>query len=153
MSPDELRTAQIQRQHSQEMAIRYAAHVGKKPTASDAKDGLYKDHLNWLKLVIDWFEVDIKNAVAIRESQVSTEVQPNGNEKVIPTELVLSLDAAMALKEKIEGAPETMHPMIKVKMGSMGVKGAKDLLSALGQLTPMQAEQLEDYIDAQFDAS
>lgn len=140
VSPDELRTAQIQRQHSQEMAVRYLA--ANKSKASD------KITLEVVEATTDWFENDINNAVRLRD--VSIEQTSNGDVPVASEE-VLSLDDAILLVEKIKGTPDAMHPMIKNKMTSMGVKGVRSVEDAVKQLTPAKATELEDYIDSQVD--
>lgn len=140
VSPDELRTAQIQRQHSQEMALRYL--VAQKAKASETFS------LDVVRETTDWFERDIDDAVRLR--QTSIEQTSNGTVPVAVEE-VITLDTAILLTEKIKGTPQTLHPMIKNKMTGMGITGVKSVDQAVQRLTPDQASELEDYIDSQVD--
>src|SRR6266496_505545 len=134
MMEDE-RGARIQRQHSQEMAIRYAALLGEVPSLDKHLKGL-----------IDWFEDDISHSIQLREA--SPAESPNGGSSdgdAVP----LSADQVEMLVTKIRETPNTLHPMIKVWMTGKGVTSTRSLESAVAQLSSTSADELSEYIDSQ----
>lgn len=143
-TPDELRTAQIQRQHSQEMALRYL--TAQKAKASDSFP------LDMVKEVTDHFEADIGNSIQLAAfEEFATKTVVKGEPAAAATNGSPSLDEALALVDKIKAAPTSLHPMIKVRLTAMGIKGVSSLEEAVAQLDKEQAKKLDDFIDSQID--
>jgi hypothetical protein len=142
MNPDEIRTAQIQRQHSQEMALRLVHTIVSRLPAKEVPS--FEQAWGFVVGLTDDFERDIKNAVAFREARkdVNKDVKSNGN----PTEVVIDDIQAKKIVTVIKETDTALHPMIKNKMTSMGIKGINNLERAVKQLTPEKAEDLRDYI-------
>lgn len=140
------RNARIQRQHSQEMALRYAAMVVASAKGDEMIDAPTLD--NSFRAVIDWFEEDISHSIQLRTSVPRLAEATNG-EGSVGNSPGLSSEQVEALVAKIKATPQALHPMIKVKMTGMGVTSTKSLQGAVEQLSSVKAVELETYIDEQ----